>query len=149
MSLTFHVEPVENVWDEMSADWIANWGEEYARNGGVFNLNKERYEQYEKDGYYLQFVARSNGVLAGYCGMYLYNSMHTQDLTATEDVMFLKQKYRAGRNASRFFAFVESNLKERGVKTILCLVRDGGVAGRLLQKMGYKISMIQLTKRLT
>lgn len=148
MSLTFQIEPVSGVWDEMIADWIDNWGEEYVSNGEIPNLRKDRYEEYERVGYYLQFVARDNGKLAGYMGVYLTSSMHTQELIASEDVVFMKPQYR-GIGSVRFVKYVEKYLKERGAKSITATVKQGGAADRLLNGMGYKLKAVQLSKRLT
>jgi len=149
LSLTFAVEPVASVWDEMSADWIANWGEEYISRGEIPNLSKERYAEYERVGYYLQYVARDGENLAGYIGMYITNSMHTQELIASEDIVYMKPQYRGGMGTVRFVKFYEEDLRKRGVKNVSVTVKKDSSAYRLAHKMGYELNNIQLTKRLT
>lgn len=147
--ITFAIEPIAGVWDEMTADWIDNWGQEYIDKGEPPNLRLDRYEQFERIGYYLQFVARDGEKLAGYLGAYLTPSMHSQQLVAAEDVLYMKSEYRNGINAKRFVEYIEQELKNKGAISITCTVKPSSPASRLLDHCGYDVTMHQYQKRLT
>lgn len=133
----------------MSADWMSNWGEEYTQRGEIPNLSKERYMEYERVGYYIQFVAKDGNKLAGYLGMYITNSMHTQELIADEDILYMKPEYRGGMGSVRFLKFAEGFLKAKGVKSICVTVKKDSAAHRLSKAFGYELNAVKLTKRLT
>lgn len=140
--LTFQVEPVDNVWNEMVADWKTI-------NNEVLNLSRERYVEYERIGFYIQYVARYNEKAIGYLGAYLTYSMRNQQLIAVEDFAYIKPEYRKGRITKRFGEYIEKDLKARGVIKITCTVKPESVANRLLEHMNYQITMYQLEKQLT
>lgn len=147
--LTFGIEPIANVWDEMTKDWIDNWGKEYEDKGETPDLHLDQYEEYEKCGLYLQFVARDEGKPAGYLGAYLTKSMHSQKLIATEDILYMKPEYRNGLNAKRFVEYIEDVLQKKGAISITCTVKPESGASRLLEHSGYELTMYQYQKRLT
>lgn len=147
--ITFAIEPVRSVWDEMSRDWIENWGQEYIDKGEPPNLKLELYENYEKAGMYFQYIARDEGKIAGYSGIYLSPSMHSQKLIATEDIIFLKPQYRGGTLAKRFLKYVENDMKSRGAVSMSFTMKPNSSGSRLIEHCGYKIEMVVLEKRLT
>jgi hypothetical protein len=147
--ITFAIEPIADVWDEMTQDWINNWGQEYEEKGETPNLKLERYVEYEKAGWYLQFVARDNNKTVGYCGIYLTPSMHSQKLIAKEDIMYIKKEYRGGTTAIRFFNYIENNVKSRGAISISASVAPNSPASRLLDFLKYKVVQHNYEKRLT
>jgi hypothetical protein len=108
MSLEFKIEPLEPIWEEIVRIASQQWEEsDYNIHGIPINLDKARYLKFNELGLFLMFTARDGGVLVGYAGMYLMPSMHTQTPTVTEDTLFLLPDYRKGRNAIRFYQFIE------------------------------------------
>lgn len=148
--MQFAVEPLASIWEEKIACGKAHWQEtSMCANGEVLDAQLERYEQYEKAGWYIEIVARENGVIAGFCGMYLIPSMHTQELLATEDILYIKPEFRHGRNALRFYQFVEEEVKRRGAKKVMLTAPPESVANKILLRMGCEHSANQYSKRLT
>jgi hypothetical protein len=147
--MEFSIEPISQVWEEMTSDWISNWGKEYVEKGEPPDLSLDRYKQYEDFGMYIQFVARDKGKLAGYLGAYLTRSMHSQKLIAAEDILYMKPEYRNGINSKRFVEYIENALKEKGAISITCTVKPESQAARLLNHMNYELVMYQYEKRLT
>ena len=149
MSLTFAVEPLVDIWDEMMECAFAHWLEtSMYKNGETLCPKLSRYQQYEKLGWYFEFVARHDGDFVGFCGMYLVPSMHTQEALATEDILYIKPEYRHGRNALRFYQFIEVEMQQRGAKKIMLTAPPESVANKLLTHMGCEHSANQYSKRL-
>lgn len=148
--IVFAVEPLASVWDEKIECAKAHWLEtSMCLSGEILDARLERYEQYEKAGWYIEIVAREDGVLIGFCGMYLVPSMHTQDMLATEDILYIKPEYRHGRNALRFYQFVEEEMIRRGAKKIMLTAPPESVANKILLRMGCTHSANQYSKVLT
>lgn len=147
--ITFAIEPIASVWDEMTKDWIDNWGQEYIDKGEPPDLKIERYLEFERAGWYLQFVARDEGKAIGYLGAYLTPSMHTQKLVAAEDILYIKPEYRKGFVSKRFIEYVERTLKDKGAISISVTVNPESPASRLLEHMDYRVVQHNYEKRLT
>ncbi len=107
MSLVFQIETVEKVWNEVLVLANQHWASTKSyRRHEPFSPSFERYNQCNQSGFFQLFTARDGQTLAGYFGLYLSTSMHSQLLTVTEDTMFLKPEYRGGRNALRFLRHI-------------------------------------------
>lgn len=153
--LTFAIEPVETSWDEMLELARAHWHETMQWQHGKQALapSKERYLSYDKAGWFFQFtardpLAREHMKMVGYAGMYILPSMHTQQLIATEDTIFLLPEYRHGRNALRFFQYVEQECAARGAREISATTKPGTGAGRILEHLGFTLVNYQYSKHL-
>lgn len=147
MSLEFAIEPLATVWDELVANAWEHWQEtEMFKRGEAFNPQYERYASYGPQ--YIVFTARNDGELVGNCGMYITRSMHTQKLVANEDTWFLKPEYRKGRNAIKFYQFVEDDMKQRGVEKITMTAAPYNGAGRIMEYLGYGLDKYCYSKAL-
>jgi hypothetical protein len=116
--------------------WEENEGYRHCQG---FNPDKERYLAYEDAGCYFHFAAREEERLVGSGGVYIMPSMHSQQLISTEDTYYLLPEYRKGRNALRFFSFMEDFLLRKGVVEV-CLTTPqvNTRAARIVEYMGYK-----------
>ena len=113
--MIFQKESLVTSWDEVMDIAKEHWNEtEGYRHGQLFSPDKSRYLYLESIGFYHQFTARDGDMLAGYGGIYVMPSMHTQKMVASEDTYFLLPAYRKGRNAIRFLRFIEDYLKDLG-----------------------------------
>ncbi len=136
--MNFGVESLRDCWNEVVSIASEHWMEtEEYRHGQVFNPDHARYVAFEDVGFLKLFTARDKGRLAGYAIMYLSPSMHTQQMIANEDTWFLKKEYRGGRNAYRFYQYVEGVLRDAGVVEIMMTAKLTNQAGRLMEKLGY------------
>lgn len=147
--LTFSKEPIATIWDEMIECAKAHWDEtSMCKDGEVLDARLERYAYYEQIGMYHEFVARDNGKFAGFCGMYITPSMHTQEMLATEDILYLKPEYRKGRNALRFYQFITEIVGKLGAKKIMITAPPNNVTNKLLNHLGYEHTANMYSKRL-
>lgn len=146
MSLVFSIEKVRDVIDELMPLWEAHWKEtEMYREGQGFNMDVDRYIKYNDVGYYILYTARHSGKLVGNFGAYLSTSMHTKQIIATEDTLFLLPKYRKGFTSMRFIRFVETDLASRGAAEMSITVKSKDV-GKLCEFVGYKLVAYQYSK---
>ncbi len=149
MSLIFAIESLADCWNELVIIHEAHWKEtESYRHGQPFAPSFERYEQYNKSGWFLMFTARDGEKLVGNAGMYITPSMHTQQIIATEDTWFLLPEYRKGRNAIEFYQFVEDECKKRGVVEICMTTKKTNSAQRILEYLDYELVSYQYSKHL-
>jgi len=80
--------------------------------------------------------------------MYVVPSMHTQQLIATEDAWFLLPDYRKGRNAIRFYQFVEEECRKRGCVEITMSAKLTNAAGRILEYLKFQCVERRFSKSL-
>lgn len=147
MSLIFAIEPLEKCWNEVMVMAQAHWAEtEGYRNGQECKPSFERYNTYDKCGWFLMFTARKEDKMVGYAGMYITPSMHTQEVIASEDTWFLLPEYRKGRNAIRFYNYVEEECRRRGATEIGMTAKMTNHAGKILEYLGYKETARQFIK---
>lgn len=148
MSLMFAQEPLALVWNEMIGLAELHWAEtDMAAAGEMFAPSFARYAQYGDT--YSVFTVRDGGRLVGHCGMYLVASMHSQKLLATEDTWYLLPEYRKGRNAIRFYHYVEAEMRKRGAEKITMTAAPYNGACRIMEYLGYKLDCYKYSRDLT
>jgi GNAT superfamily N-acetyltransferase len=144
--LTFAIEKLIDVWPELVEIHLKHWDETEAyRHGQPFDPRLERYREYEQICWYVLYTARDGEKLVGNLGVYYAPSMHTQQLIATEDTLFLLPEYRKGRNAIEFIKFVEAECWRRGAVEIIVTAKDDKV-GRLLAHLDFQPVAMQYSK---
>lgn len=140
--MIFASEPLEKCWAEIYEKphglayrhWCETQG--YRHDQG-YAPSFERYNQYEKAGWFIQFTVRDDGKLVGYGGAYVVPSMHSQQLISTEDTWYLAPEYRKGWGAIRFYRFMEDVCKRHGaVEATLTLPAEKNLDA-LVERLGY------------
>jgi len=139
--LEFQEEQVASVWDELYplAQHHHQQSENYKRHE-PFNPMRERFERYNELGMFRLITARDKGLLVGYFGVYLVDSMHSQLPILTEDTLYLAPSHRGGRNAMRFITFIERYFqREIPVEVLFSCEEDNrsGIQG-LLKHLDYR-----------
>lgn len=150
MSLAFAVEPLAECWDEMISLAEAHWHEtmQWQHGKQAFAPDFDRYNAYEVAGMAILFTVRDDGRMVGHGLMYICPSMHTQQIIATEDAMFLLPEYRRGRNALRLYQFVEQECAKRGAVEIMVTAKPDTGAARILEHLGCTLVNYQYCKHL-
>lgn len=151
--MNFAIEPLETVWDEIYEPphglAYRHWSETQGfRHYQGYAPSKERYLQYEKGGWFIQFTVRNEGVLVGYGGAYVVPSMHSGRTIATEDTWYLLPEHRSGWNAIRFYKFMQAACEERGAEeATLTLPSEKGL-DPIVRRLGYNLVARQYSKQL-
>lgn len=147
MRLTFSLESVNEVGPEVLELGRLHWLEtENYRHDQPYNPDLDRYSYYESVGFYRLYIARAADRIVGNLGMYVTESMHTQQLIATEDTLFLHPDFRTGRNAAEFIRFMVDDMRARGVVEIMCTAKNPRVS-RLLEFLDFKAVATQHSLR--
>lgn len=149
--LTFQEERVKNVWHEVYplAKGHHASTQNYKRHE-PFNPKRERYVAYNESGFFRLLTARDKGVLVGYFGGYITESMHSQAPIMTEDTFYLDPAYRGGRNALRFIQFIETHFRQAVPVEVLfsCEIDNSTGIHRLLDFLEYKPVIVVRSKYL-
>lgn len=135
--ITFGPEPLATAWPELMVLHRAHWLETEAfRHGQPFDPRLERYEAYERAGWFTLYVARDGARMIGNLGIYILPSMHTQQLIATEDTLYLIPEYRTGWPVINFIRYVEGECRKRGAVQMSTTAKNDRV-GKLMKHLGY------------
>jgi hypothetical protein len=137
--VTYNEESMAEAWDEFVALARHHWLEtEGYRHNQTFAPDKNRYLAYNAQKFYRFFTVRDGAEMVGYAGCYVTDSMHTGARICQEDTWFLLPEYRKGRNALRFYRYIEDIMRSEGVVESLCSVKLTNGAGRILEYMKYQ-----------
>lgn len=149
--ITFHVEPLKDIWDDIERLANAHWNEtETHRHHQKLNINKQKYNHYNESDYHVMYTARDDGYMFGCCGMYFSDSMHTGARIANEDNFFILPEYRNKKHAFLFHQFIESDLFSKGVDEIVVTTKVAyPKAAKFFEKIGYELIGQQFYKRRT
>jgi GNAT superfamily N-acetyltransferase len=149
VSLTFQLEPVATAWNELMALATEHWaGTKTYRRHFPFQPSFDRYQACNEQGFFHLFTARDGAALAGYFGVYVTPSMHSQHLMATEDVFYLRPAYRKGREAIRFIRHIEEQCRAWGVEEIMFSCEAENPSNQLLKYLDYQPVIQQYSKLL-
>ncbi len=84
-------------------------------------------------------TAREKGELVGYAVNILQKGNHYSTASyATNDIIFLRKKFRKGMTGVRLLKFMEEELKKLGITFIQMHVKPDPDFGPVLLKMGYR-----------
>lgn len=138
LGTTFAVERIEAIKNELHVLHAMHWAETERHQTEEMNPDYDGFISRERAGQLIQFTVRDLGKLVGHVRMYVYKSMHTQQLEAKEDVFYLKPEARQGFKAIRLWQYVESCLKQIGVTAITTDSKLVNRVGKLNEYLGYK-----------
>jgi hypothetical protein len=156
--IVFHAERFKAVKAELQLLHLAHWREtEKYRAGSMMNPDVDYMQWADLAGKMIQFTARRDAVLVGNLRVYIYRDLHTQELGANEDTLFLLPIAREGFTATRFIDYVERCLAQIDVVDAYVdtkiihdeggnVVRDVGV---LMRRAGYAHVANRFHKRLS
>lgn len=150
-SYTLYPSVLASALDELTPLHMKHWAEtEQYRHELAPKPDYQRGLDLEMQGRYLVLLARyDDGTLVGNYGIYLARSMHTQDLIATEDTLFIDAAHRKGRLGVRFIQYAETVLAALGVTEFTVSTKTVNGIGPMIERMGYPLVATQHTKILT
>jgi len=113
-----------------------------------FNPDYQRGVDLEAQGRYLLIVARerATGRLVANYGLYLARSMHSQQLIATEDTLFVARAHRSGPLGIRLIRYAEAALRLLGCTELNVSVKLVNKVGPMIERMGYEPTSTLYTK---
>ena len=145
MTYTIGIERGHENWFELEPNYKAHFAETKASRGniGAYNPRLDKYFEYFRAGWLVNYVARFDGKPVAHANVYITNCMHTGDLIAQEDMIFVVKEHRNGLG-KRLTRFVLDDLKARGVKRAYISARTDWRAEKLWQRMGFKRNSVQM-----
>lgn len=113
-----------------------------------FNPDYQRGYDLEAQGRYLLIVAedKTTGEVVGNYGLYVSRSMHTQQLVATEDTLFVSRPHRRGRLGIALIRYGEKTLTQLGCVEMSVDVKLSNNVGQMINRMGYEPVGTKYTK---
>lgn len=109
---------IENMIDckeELIPLFEKHWEEVALYKELTMSPNWEMYETFEETGQLFFVTAREDDELVGYAVWILCPSLHySNNLIASNDLIFLKEEYRHTKDATNLLAFSEAELKKKG-----------------------------------
>jgi GNAT superfamily N-acetyltransferase len=150
--LTYQLESVDRCWNQVMELAVVHWaGTKSYRRHYPFNPSFERYREANQQGFFQLLTARDGERLAGYFGVYLSPSMHSQHVMMTEDTFFLHPDYRGGTTALRFLKHILEQARAWGVQEIMfsCEADNDTGIQRLLTRLDFEPVIMQYSLRLT
>jgi hypothetical protein len=146
-SVVFAVERIADVAAEIAPLHEAHWKEsEGFRHGLPLRPNYVAWAIDEKAGSFILFTIRQNGVLVGYCQVYVSYSNHTGTKICNEDALFLDPVVRSGFICSRFAKYAEKVVKSLGVREVRLSVKVTNDIWKLWERIGYERTGFELVK---
>lgn len=146
---SIQVERIEDVLSELKPLHVAHWQEtERYRHGIPLNPDYNYMINAERNGRFLLFTVRIDGVLVGNMMLYISRSTHTQNWVAEEDTMFILEEHRKGRLGVRLIQYGEEILRNLGITEVRVTVKTVNNVGRLLSHLGYTHAANQFIKTL-
>lgn len=139
----FAVERFDSVRDELHGLHEMHWAEtERYRHAVEMNPDYAGMARAERAGRMLQFTVRYDGHLVGNLRAYITTSMHTQQLMAREDTIFIHPEHRLPWLAVKFTRYALDCLKSIGVVEVVADVKLSNGADALLRRvMGKPVAM--------
>lgn len=149
-SYEFAMEPMTDALiEELKPLHRAHWQETEAyRHGQALNPAYDVYQALNQAGRFVVFTVRKVGELVGNCMMHVFESVHTRQLEAKEDTIFVAPAHRVPRLAIRFIAYCERCLTTIGVRTVTLSAKVGTRSERLFSMIGYRAVAIEYHKTL-
>lgn len=138
--------------DVLARLWVLHkehWAEtEEHRHAVEFHPDYDRAIDLEAQGRYMLIVVEDNvtGAFVGNYGLYLARSMHTQNLIATEDTLFVSKLHRRGRVGIELIRYTERALAQLGAEELSVSVKQVNQVGQMIERMGYMPVGTQYTK---
>ena len=146
-TLTFQVEKLQDIWDEILPILKEHYLEIAHYKDIRFEPDVAYYFSAEDNGKVHTFTAREDGELIGYAVFgVLYNIHYKSSKQAHQDIIYIKKEKRGfGRY---FIEWCDEQLRGMGVQVVYHHIKASHNWGKVLEKMGYQMVDVLYTKRL-
>lgn len=113
------------------------------RKFGKFNPRLDCYNECSDNNTLVTYLVWKDTTLVGYCLMYIAQNMHTQELYAEEDSIYIVPECRHGIGV-KLAVFVLQDIKNRGIKTMTISVTHASGSTKLWKKIGFTEFLTQM-----
>lgn len=105
--------------------------------GYPFNPRLDAYAAANERGDYILFTVRADGAPVGYAGIFVVKSMHSQELIAREDTIYVHPAHRNGTGA-RLAKKIISALRAAGVTRFDITAMTDERSVKLWERLGFR-----------
>lgn len=136
---------------EQAAGLLAEHYDELAKNKRVMKLEpaRELYAALESAGLLFGLGVFDGDLMVGYSVCTIGPHMHYRSLTyCTNDVLFLRKKYRAGRLGLQLIRRTEALAKERGAQLMLWHAKPDTALDAMLPRLEYGVQDVIFSREL-
>lgn len=140
----FTLEDLEPALPSIYPIWERHYAEMKDRLAGEgidiapFNPMVSRYVAANKAGSMFFFTVRCDGLIVGYSMVYLTNDMHTGELIAREDTIYIVPEHRNGVG-KRFTKMILHFLKGKGATRAYITAVTDPRATKLWGRLGFRL----------
>ena len=125
----------------------AHWAEvSQDQKGATLRIDDSLYIDLEEDGYLSVTAAYDGSNMVGYCVFLLNQSLHSGDLQATNDCIYVKPTHRQHGIAQGLMSFTEKDLVVQGVKYIGISMKSYAPFEGLVTSLGYELTELHYSK---
>ena len=132
-----HLHPV---LDPLYRQHFAEMKARMERDGlpiGDYNPQLPDYFAAMDNGSLLTFIVLENETVIGYSNVYLHNDMHTGELVASEDTIYVLPEHRNGVG-KKLVKFILAHLESLGVKRVTISPVTDLRVGKIWSRMGFR-----------
>lgn len=138
MTIQYMTAKVSECFDDVLKLLDEHYNELSVTKNYKLNPIYDIYKQNESNGKCRVILCKDDDEIVGYIVFFIDSNLHYKDcLLATEDIYYLKPKYRKGTIGIKMFKFAENYLKSLGVNMIRYSTKVHMDNSRLFEFMGY------------
>lgn len=128
-------EEAKERFDELTQD---QWAEvDHRRKTSDLNLDFDKYVMMGDAGMHFIVLAHTDTELVGYLSIFITESLHTREITALTDTIFIKKDCRKGGLGSDMIARAERECIERGAKNFMVTFKNDSPHPEIVEKHGF------------
>jgi GNAT superfamily N-acetyltransferase len=125
------------IFEQLRHLHLSHWNETESYRRSVFAPRYDLLRKYWIDGIAWGWGAFDGKRLVGHATVYVTTSVHTGELTATEDALYVLPEYRKGVGADLVRRAL-SDLRVAGVAELWCTTKPATRVGAMLERLGMK-----------
>lgn len=125
------------IFDQLRELHLAHWNETEAYRHSTFAPRYDLLKNYWDNGIAWGWGAFQGRKLVGHATVYVMTSIHTGELIATEDALYVLPEHRKGIGAAIVRRAMD-DLRTAGVAELWCTTKPETRVGQMLERFGMK-----------
>jgi len=133
-----NIDLVASHWDEVIAD----------QPTAALRISDSKYEWLEANSNLAVYTAHDKNKMVGYAVWIVMESLHSGNMQALNDCIYVKPEYRKRGVGKELIAFSEGDLKEQGIVHMGISMKSYNKFEGLVTSLGYKLTELTYSKDL-
>lgn len=148
--MRFAREPIASVFEQIQPLLREHWREIAAFPDIPLDPDFQQYRLAESQGQLRIFTVRAGERLVGYAIYFLAPALHyCRTLIAKQDILYLAPDHRRGLTGWKLLKYADERLKGDGVQCVFHHVKAAHNFSPVLERMGYELTELTYSRRLT